>query len=1381
MMLAMSSMYPEEVVQQVNQRLDIRRLMQLIDYKFDKYQDSAKTVKCFCPIHCEGLFRNLIIDKEQCTFRCLYTQCEGSKGGNLVELFATARKVSFDEALRTIVESQDLSIQLPIDPAYLENLHKEAAARLEEDNLEAAEQLYRELLIAEPENEAVARALLDIYTRQENAVKRTEILARLVRSKIDSGNHLEVAEEIRAWAEAAPEDVETHMALADLTLTEGDAESAVMEYMAAADALESAERYDDAVKAYNRVEQVSRDHQLDLIDAIPHIVRVYSQAGRASEAIVYLQGKSSELLQAGEPDRALEMVASAIELDTEDLQLRQQFLEAASRTRPRPEYAKLIFETADLFAAREDHETAIRALQNYVDTAPEDEPALQRLVDMYYTHGQPAEAAAIEARLARMAFSAGDEEGARERLQNILQWQPEHVDALAAFADIEASTGNAEAARDARRRQAKALTGQRQFSRALEVLDSLLEQEPGSAVLLEQRASALEAGYRAGVKDYEQPARDALLKLAGLSEETTSGQRSLGFLERAAAIGTADPDLLFRLASTQLRAGNRSSARDHVILACEALASGDGIQDAVREAARFADVMPMEADLIRYLAELYIRQGNKVAAVARLRRLGNDLIGAGRQAEANEVLEQATTLEPEDPKTLLSQAEAHLKAGDKKLYCDTLLRLAALHEGQGELEQAIKVLERLLSESDEAATAATRLVQLHERVNRHDDAQKWRLKLASVYRGARDHDREARVLRDAAARDSEDEQILAMLSACEFSRRDVPAGVQVARRLAAQQQRQGRLEDAAMTLRRALERAPEHLELQRDLFQVVRQTGPPAEVVRVGQQLSQMLADSRLLAEAVSVYSQVIESQPGSLELRMAQVAFLEKIERQADAADQRLQVAELQKQAELFEDARATLLKNLESDPQHVRTRQALAELYRTLGEDDKAEEQLAALAQSFVEEGEGGRALATLVQLTRNNPANTEARRQLIKAYRTQGLQMDAVRELHQLADYLRRQNSESEALAAEREAAEILPKDLEARERLIDSLLKSGRTEQATDEMELVAAAYIEQGKMDQATEVLDRLLKLEPDKLNGRRLRAELFSSIGEHEKALEEFRQLAVLAASAARSQASSGARVTTGGDSAIYGLELVKDYDFDRFVVGTNNNFAYATALAVARSPATAYNPLFLYADVGLGKTHLCNAIANHILTHDPKARVLYTNSEDFTGELIEAIQNNAIQGFRNRYRSVDLLIVDDVQFLAGKERAQEEFFHIFNALFQAKKQIVITSDRPPSEISHLEGRLRSRFGAGVIVDIASPDLETRIAILNREIELQNLGLDGQIARLVAEHINTNVRELKGALNQVVAMRDIRGQDLNDENLHKMLETYYAAPAPEAS
>ena len=243
-------------------------------------------------------------------------------------------------------------------------------------------------------------------------------------------------------------------------------------------------------------------------------------------------------------------------------------------------------------------------------------------------------------------------------------------------------------------------------------------------------------------------------------------------------------------------------------------------------------------------------------------------------------------------------------------------------------------------------------------------------------------------------------------------------------------------------------------------------------------------------------------------------------------------------------------------------------------------------------------------------------------------------------------------------------------------------------------------------------------------------------------------------------------------------------YTFDTFVVGSNNNFAHAASLAVAESPGEIYNPLFLYGGVGLGKTHLMHSVAHYILEHDPSKKVLYVTSETFTNELIDALKVGkngnelAMTTFREKYRNNDVLLIDDIQFIIGKESTQEEFFHTFNALHSAGKQIILTSDKPPKDMETLEERIRSRFEWGLMADIGAPDYETRMAILRRKVESDDMSLSDDILNYIANNIKSNIRELEGALNKLLAYSNLEKTEITMEIAKKELQNIITPDKP---
>ena len=240
-------------------------------------------------------------------------------------------------------------------------------------------------------------------------------------------------------------------------------------------------------------------------------------------------------------------------------------------------------------------------------------------------------------------------------------------------------------------------------------------------------------------------------------------------------------------------------------------------------------------------------------------------------------------------------------------------------------------------------------------------------------------------------------------------------------------------------------------------------------------------------------------------------------------------------------------------------------------------------------------------------------------------------------------------------------------------------------------------------------------------------------------------------------------------------------YTFDSFVIGSSNRFAHAAALAVAEAPAQAYNPLFIYGETGLGKTHLLHAVANYVARHSANLTARYVTSETFLNDFINSLRDKRIEGFKQRYRAYDVLLVDDVQFFAHKEQIQEEFFHTFNSLHEAGRQVIMSSDRPPRDIATLQDRLRSRFEWGLTTDIQPPDLETRIAILRRKVKYDGIDVaDTEVLTFIAGRVTTNIRELEGALTRVVAFSSLTGRRMDVELAQDVLRDVFPQGVPAA-
>ena len=1197
--------------------------------------------------------------------------------------------------------------------------------------------------------------------------------------------------------------------------------------VAALEALEALEKAGRGEEALAEGEYFSQLLPADLSVA-QRLAGMLKRAGRDDDALAVYRDTANAAIEKGDFETAERSLTEALALAPDSLKVLGDLAALQEGHGSTADLAKTLHLMAKAHSAAGDPASAVAALERVATLSPDDTEALGQLVAMYTEQGDAEAAHLWRAELAKVWRDRGDRNEERRVLAEGLAAFPDDEDFLALMIECQFAREHAGEACTAARDLAGLKLKNKKLDEARDVLrsasDKAPEDLPTAELLFElsmrkppsddlldraRRLAELQVNTgRAGeaaatfaqVGDlfaddlgwkYEElellrrvelgnEALEKALVLARLQTQAGATGEAERLLFEALGHAPGEARLHRRLAELFRDTGDETREREQWRALAETLHSAGDTDEALAVVRQVVEKHPRDVE-VRLMVVDYLRARNDIADAATELTIIADLLREAGDAEGGLLSNrQAADLMPDDVPLRLREVTALRGLGRDEEAADVSEALATRLIETNRLKEAMAQLNALLEVAPKRLSAMKIRAELFAKLGDEERSRSelrivaaaTRLRQALQHREAGEHDRETQVLRDALTFSAEDPEILYELITCEFLRGDESAACAAARQLAAVQVKTDRAEDARATLASVLDRKPNDVETLRDLFKLLHEGGHTEEAVTRGLFLVELLLEEGREGDAVLVYDQIADADPTNLRLRMNRIDFLRRLGRTEEALERQFELAKDYHAREEYDEAEITYLQVLSTGPSHVGAREELVRLYEYLGNEEKAHDQLRQLAGVLHEAGEHARAIEAVKRVITANPAMVEARLQLVKFYRDTGMTTEAMDELHLIADVRREAGNEEGALEAEREATQVSPRHTPARVRYADALVAANQITIAIPELEHLAELQVEMNDHEAALETLERVLQISPDRPSTLIKRAEIYASLGEQEKALDAYRRVAM---QTAQSATPAGGVPLAGAVTPRDGfLQLVKEYDFEHFVVGTHNNFAYATARAVANAPARAYNPLFLYSDVGLGKTHLVNAIANHVLREDPRARIIYTNSEDFTDELVNAIQTNAVNAFRAKYKNIDMLVVDDVQFLSGKERAQEEFFHIFNALFQSKRQIVVTSDRPPKDIAHLENRLLSRFGAGVIVDIAAPDYETRVAILNREIETNELGFNTEIAMMIAERVDSNVRELKGALNQVVAMRAIMGVEVTEDAVRKMLENRYA-------
>ncbi|MCE5230911.1 tetratricopeptide repeat protein, partial [bacterium] len=847
------------------------------------------------------------------------------------------------------------------------------------------------------------------------------------------------------------------------------------------------------------------------------------------------------------------------------------------------------------------------------------------------------------------------------------------------------------------------------------------------------------------------------------------GQRAIGLLTRALNAAPKSPQLLERHGEILEQENRRGEAAEQ-FLEVGRIYIDQQETDRARQALEHAlRCVPEHIEAREMLADLLVGQELTLQAMSIYGDLAEFHLRDKNPENVIRLANKILRLQPDHMPTLVMLVKAYGHAGMKDRQLSAEMRLARLYTQGQSYTRATEILEEILARQDDFGPALEQLIQIAETQRQPTQTVAYLWRLSQMHARAGRREEELAAVEQVLLKDPF--HIPAWFRNIELLSQWAPPRTLEAAISRFIETFARRAEEAIRVLNDLCGGPNMKPEIFGGLARLYQMCGDQDGVRTTLRAQAELLGKLLRDVEALAVWNTLAELQPDDLSILRTRIEIMMRNSMVAEVAVEYRRLASALIERERFEEAEVALLEVLSLKPRDTGARDDLITIFIRTGDHERAIDQIDDAAAKLLEEGRPADAIALYQRIFEFDADRPETYRRIIAIRQRMGDVPGAIETYGRLLDVLEKNSDGVLFEQAAQEAIELAPEMFTLRRRLADFYALQGRRAEAESVLLALAVRQIEREQLDDAEATLARLIELNPDSVPARAHHAELMARRGRAEDALAEFRRLAG-AIQANPGAIAGGADATRPFRTSNYeGIRLIPEYTFDAFVVGARNNFAHATSMAVARAPARNYNPLFLYSDVGLGKTHLCHAIAHYLVDRHPEMKIYYIAAEEFVGELIEAIQSNAMQALRNRFKLTDVLILDDVQVLSGKERAQEEFFHIFNTLFQAGKQIVLTSDRPPKDIAHLEKRLRSRFGAGIIVDIQPPDLETRVAILRHE--LKDRGREDTVSDpvllFIAEHIESNVRELKGVLNQVLARQDFSGEKIDIPSTREIL------------
>lgn len=1259
------SIYSPQTLNDVRRSLEARRVLDLIDYRTDTIQEVDGNIRCFCPIHQEGVFRTLTVEPDTGVYRCSYSLCSGSEGGDLIDLYARYAQMEYDEAVLALVEKLDIDVELPPTAVFLDKSLERAAAFLKAGDIEDARRGFEKIISIQPERLEAWQGSLAVAEKLDDAdlaLQARREIARLLEKADRYDEALTCCVDI---LEQRPDDEEAMRASARCHLGLGDQNEALSVYMRLCDAFESQGQFDRAIGVYHEIERLD----LDIIDIFPHIISAMVASDRTEDAVDETLGKARSLIEAEDWDKALECLRYVFETDPLRDDVRRLFIETAASAGLNDARLDAATDVLEQLTERHSLNDAFEMMQLLKASAPRDPRVMALAADILNARGD--DDAAMQARLQVIDHltERGAELQAREELEVLRKEQPDFIPVLTRLGRVYRLSGDVDHAVETFERVATLMERSGAAEDALPVLQSIAELAPDDTDLrLRMIRLALMANETAR-------AADMIWELLDAFAEGREFEQALNLIEQYGLLLPEQGRLLRLKSNCFLELDRRGESQQAMVEACKAFSHEDRPEEGYQLVREYLNRHPHDTSMLDMMADLGDRARTSPGRGSTVRETLIQNVEAGNTSGALEALRHLIESAPNDVETLEKLLPRVIERGMSPLVAKFYRRLVEVHSQRGASAKAVECAAQWLSHSPDETTLSEAL-DIARQSNRVGPM--------------------AAALLDWGRARAVAGELNAAIDAFESLTRELP--------------NDGNLREHFLLL----------------LGENSDQEGVAERAEDAVRQWAQ--SDSSLRAED-----------------------FCRERERE---------------------------------EPDSLYWSRLLLVALREMNQTEAA---LAQCVNVYERQGDNvnwSDVVGELSDLLDDHPADPGLLRLLARGCHELGHLTASTSYLLRLASVLKENGDPQESEKVLREAVERAPDNPAAHAALISFLADVGR-EGETIEARLTLARLLEQhGAREHALTELRWITAQQPDHVEAKGLLKEMEEKSRSVVEAMKEFETLASGATprvvsltpepeTTAPEPVSGASRSVVDNDSvAEHRLEVVEEYSFDHFVVGKPNNFAHATAMAVARAPADQYNPLFLYSDVGMGKTHLINAIANYLRQEQPDMDIVYVSADDFASSLVEAIAGNRARQFCDTYKRAGVLLMDDIQFLVGKEQAQEEFFNIFNSLYQAKRQIVISSDRPPKELDLLHKRLRSRFMAGVVVDIQPIDLETRAAILTHERETMGLTETFPVAiiQLIAERVDTNVRELKGAFKQFIAYASAYGQDPTAKMAKETLE-----------